>query len=255
MTENITVTGMILSAQPMGEYDRRLVLLTKELGKISAFANGVRRPTSAMSGVTQPFVFGNFTLYEGRNSYSLRGAEAEQYFPELRGDLEALYNGVYFCEFVEALTQENIPAKEELRVLYRSLSALSKKSIGKKLVRAVFELRMLAVGGIKPQVYECVRCRKKEMLRWFSSRGGGCVCEECVRKTDFGAEYEGAPVWSVSPSTLYTMQFILSTPLESLYTFTVKEEVLNELREILSQFVTVHVGRKFKSLELLEVFS
>lgn len=250
MAENVTVTGMILSAQPMGDYDRRLVLLTKEMGKISAFANGVRRPTAQLSGVTQPFVFGQFTLYEGRNSYTLRNAEAQNYFPELRKDLEALYYGVYFCEFVEALTQENLSAREELRVLYRSLGALSKKSIGKKLVRAVFELRMLAVAGVTPQVYECVRCRKKENLIWFSSRGGGCVCRDCVRMAEYGPEYEGTPVWSVSASTLYTMQFILSSPLESLYTFTVKEEVLSELREILSQFIAVHVGRKFKSLEM-----
>lgn len=258
MTESITVTGMILSAQPMGEYDRRIVLLTKEKGKISAFAKGVRRPTAMLAGCSQPFVFGRFTLYEGRNSYTLQAVEAENYFAELRNDLEAVYYGVYFCEFAEAVTREGLPAKEELKVLYRSLGALLKKSIGAELVRAVFELKMLSVGGISPQVYECVKCRKKEELHWFSARSGGCICKNCADKL-WEAEVQeqelviGERYLPVSGSTLYTMQYILATPIESLYTFTVSEDVLRQLKKILKEFLDLHIGRKFKSLEMLEL--
>ena len=74
MAESITVTGMILSAQPNKEYDRRLVLLTKERGKLSVFANGVRRTTAMLSGCSQPFVFGKFTLYE-RHSEQSQGTQ------------------------------------------------------------------------------------------------------------------------------------------------------------------------------------
>ena len=268
MAESITVTGMILSAQPNKEYDRRLVLLTKERGKISVFANGVRRPTAMLSGCSQPFVFGKFTLYEGRESYTLQAAEPENFFAELRTDLEAVYYGVYFCEFAETVTREGLPAKEELKVLYRSLGALLKKSIGVELVRAIFELKMLAVGGISPQVYECVKCRKKEDLHWFSAKSGGCICKACADKLweestlqdgQFSCEGNGTGLivgeryLPVSGSALYTMQYILATPIESLYTFTVTEDVLSQLKKILKEFTDLHIGRKFKSLEMLEL--
>ena len=118
---------MVLSATTIGEYDKRVVLLTKEWGRISAFARGARRPKSPLSASTEPFTFGEFYVYKGRDSYSIEQVEVKQFFPKLRQDLDALYMGLYFCEVADYFTREGMNAKEELNLLYVSLHALTRK--------------------------------------------------------------------------------------------------------------------------------
>ncbi len=118
------VMGMVLSAATIGEYDKRIVLLTKERGRISAFARGARRPKSPLSAATEPFTFGEFYIYKGKDSYVIEQVEAKNYFPELRKDLDDLYMGLYFCEVASYFTREGMQAKEELNLLYLSLRAL-----------------------------------------------------------------------------------------------------------------------------------
>ena len=147
MQELLELTGMVLKAEPIGEYDKRVVLLTAESGKITCFAKGARRMGNRFLAATDPFCFGSFRLFPGRNSYSLNEAEIRNYFAGLREDYEGACYGMYFLELSDYYTMENNDERPMLALLYRSVEALLRENIPNRLVRCVFELKALMLNG------------------------------------------------------------------------------------------------------------
>ena len=238
---------MVLSTMPIGEYDRRVVILTKEQGKISAFARGARRPNSPLIGAVNPLAFGEFTMYEGRTSYTIQSASITNYFAELREDVVGAYYGFYFLEVADYYAKEYTDEREMLKLLYQSMRALINPHIPNRLVRRIFELKALTVNGQAPQVFQCVICGDQERPAVFSPAKGGLVCSECSGDVIDGMILDN--------STLYSMQYIESTPVVKLYTFTVAENVLAELEKVMDRLMEVYVDRRFKSLEILETLT
>lgn len=214
MQEQVKVTGMILRAEPVGEYDRRVVILTRERGKLAAFARGARKQGSRLLAATNPFCFGQFALYEGRTAYSVSEAVISNYFEGLREDVENACYGMYFLEVMDYYTRENSDESDMLGLLYQSLKALQHKGLSNELVRYIFEIKALALNGEYPGLP--------------------------VRKMDF------------LESTVYSVSFIVNTSVEKLYTFTVTGDVLEELREIADIYRKRFIDRNFKSLEILD---
>lgn len=245
MGQTILLNGMVLSTMPIGDYDKRLVVLTRERGKITVFARGARRPNSSMLAATNPFAFGEFELFEGKTAYNACRVSVKNYFRELTEDIETAYYGFYFLELADYYAVENMEAKDMCNLLYVSLRALTKPVFSNRLVRRIYELRMLALAGEYPNLFGCVCCGAKEGLNTFHVKRGGMLCGGC------GAIYGGIPV---DASSLYTLQYIVSAPLEKLYSFQVTDKVLVTLEHILSEYMAHYIDKRFHSLELLDMW-
>ncbi len=227
--------GIVLSSATIGEYDKRVVLLTKENGRFSAFARGARRPKSPLSAVTEPFCFGEFYVFRGRDSYTIEEVRVENFFPELRTDLDRLYMGLYFCEVADYFTREGMSARSELELLYRALDALTETGAGPgsdsdnsnilippELIRRVYELRMLAISGYAPHYSEEEKC-------W---------------RDDIG-------MWKLSETAAYAVGQILTRPLRELFTFKTSDAVLGELNTCVERFFRKNTDKHFRSLDAL----
>ena len=169
MRDAVTLTGIVLSSAPSGEYDKRVVILTKERGKITAFARGARRQHSPMLASTQLFAFGVFRVYEGKNAYTLVSAEISNYFEDIpRDPLKACY-GSYFLEMASYYARENNNEVELLKLVYQTLRMMCKGAISLALIRVIYELRMFVVNGEYPEVFQCRQCGAEEKLKYWGS--------------------------------------------------------------------------------------
>ena len=213
MQEFTQITGMVLKTEPIGEYDRRVVILTTEMGKISAFARGARRQGSRLLAATNPFSFGEFKMYAGRNSYTVTEAAISNYFEGFREDFEGACYGMYFLEVMDYYTRENNDEKEMLKLLYQSLRALLHDGIPNRLVRYIFEMKAMILNG----------------------------------------EFPGMPAegdWE--ESTAYAVSYIMTSGIERLYTFNVTPKVLMQLGQIADDYRRRYTDRPFKSLEIVD---
>ena len=87
------------------------------------------------------------------------------------------------------------------------------------------------------------KCGKTENLIWFDAKECGVVCKDC----------EHGKV-KVSPSTLYTLQYIMYSSIQKLYTFKVSDDVLWELKKIIREYMRYHIDHEFKSLVFCNLF-
>ena len=215
MEDFVIVRGIVLKHAPAGDYDWVATIFTAERGKITAFARSARKPSAKLSGMVEPFCFGTFKLFAGKNSYTIVEADIENYFEGFRTNLEGACYGTFFLELCSFYTRENNEDKELLNLLYLSLKALLKDSIPNKLVRCIFELRALQIEG----------------------------------------EYPGIPEGrNLLESTKYAMEYISSSPLNRLFSFSLTEEVLDELDRVTKEYRRKYIDRSLKSLEMLETF-
>ncbi len=244
MADQSKVTGITLSVYPIGENDRRLTILTKERGKMQIFARGCRRPTHPLFGVTQPLIYCEYVIVEGRNYSYLQSADCRDYFSELKTDLSDIYYSTYFAEMASYFTMEGVEAGGILNLLYVTYSAMRKKLVPSEQIRRLFEFRILQYFGIGLQVFQCLECGKQANLTVMSLENGGVFC------ADHGRNVQGRPL---EGNVLRALQYVASVPLNRLYSFCMDEELFAEFQWIVKHFLRIQVHHRFPSADMLDL--
>ncbi len=173
-----SVTAIVLQRTESGESDRRLTLLTLELGKIDVIASGARKGGSRLAGISEPLVFAKMQLAIGRHRRFVTQAQPLTSYPKLRSDYDVLTCGLAIAELAGAHVPYEAPVPEVFEALSKGLSALggAESSV---LPFVWFSARLMADEGLMPDWTVCAVTGSPVLHTpvWVSPSAGGVVEE------------------------------------------------------------------------------
>lgn len=238
----MTVQGIVLRVTDYNEHDALLTLLTGRHGKLTVKARGLRRKNSPLVAPCQLLAYGEFTLFEYRDQYTVNEAHSLELFTPLRRDLLKLSLGTYFAQAAEVLSQEDFPSPELLSLVLNCLFALSKLDLPEAQIKAVFELRAACLSGYTPDLFGCHICGSQKPDR-FDLSAGQLECRNCRSRESNGIRMP------VTSAVLEAMRYICLCDPKKLFSFRISTETLSQLGNLTEAYLTTQLERGFSTLE------
>jgi len=238
----MTIQGIVLRVTDYNDRDALLTLLTRENGKLTVKARGLRRKNSPLVAPCQLLAYGEFTLFEYRGQYTINEAHAIELFTPLRRDLNKLSLGTYFAQAAEVLSQEDLPSPELQSLLLNCLFALTRLNLPEMQVKAVFELRSACLSGYTPDLFGCHNCGNQQPDR-FDLSEGHLECSSCRSPESRGIRMP------VTPSVLEAMRYISLCDPKKLFSFRLGEDTLEKLSALTESYLCTQLERGFSTLD------
>lgn len=236
-----TTKGLILREVKYKEADRILTVLTDDMGKITVKARGALRNNSKTSAATQLFAFSELTMSEYNGKWNVNEGSTIEEFKGLRSDISALSLASYFAECVEALSNEDVPNVEVLRLILNSLFALSNGLYPQLQIKASFELKLMALSGYEPDLSSCTVCGEEPNEPYFSTENGVVCCRKC-RNATLMADCR------LDMNALNAMRYIFNSQLRRMLSYSLPEESMELLNNVSEEYLLKQSEIRFSTL-------
>ncbi len=242
----VKTSGIVLRTTKYGETGLIATLLTRDFGRVSAIAQGVRTKKSRLLAGLQLFSYSEIVMYKAKQKnglYHLDEMEVLEGFSGLRSDLDKMAYAVYFAEVVKDAANDEAPDDEILSLVLNTLFAVDRGLCGLEKIKTVFEWRLAAVLGYSPNLGGCLRCGKDEICG-LSLAEGAAFCEDC------GGDKPG--VAKLTPGMCSIVEYITSAEGKRIFSFDANEKTINYLSQVSERYISVQLDREFKTLDYLK---
>ena len=141
--------GVVLGRKNFGEADRILILYSRDHGKISLIAKGVRKPKSRKRGHIEIFTQIKFQAIRTNSLDIITEVETINPFENIRSDLKKISVAYYFVEVIGKSAHEGEKNSDAYYHLINHLNELS-ESTAVGILRKNFLTKLLILLGYWP---------------------------------------------------------------------------------------------------------
>ncbi len=239
-----TTEALVLRATDYRESDQILTLFTRDLGKLTASARGVRKKNSPLAAGCQLLCWSELVLFDYQGRWSVKESASRRQFRGLRRDLERFALACYFADVAQLLAVEGEPFPELLSLTLNSLHALDEMDKPPALVKAAFELKAMCLAGYEPMLEGCCFCGAREPSEpRLHLREGALSCAKCLGA---GEEGETCPL---DAQALSAMRHVAYGDPKRLFSFPAEGEGLARLSAAAEGYLLAQLERGFRTLD------
>ncbi|APV43988.1 DNA replication and repair protein RecO [Dehalogenimonas formicexedens] len=235
----VKTEAVVIRRARLREADRVITLFTRELGKISAVAKGVRKAKARLAGHLELLTHTDVTLARGKNLDTVIGSQTLSPNLSIRNSLERTAYALYFAELVSHFAPEEQANRSLFDLFVESLGNLG-EAANAELLSRYFELNLLKNLGYRPELRRCPGCGSelKAQTNYFSPSSGGVLCPDCA---DVSATYP------VSVSALKVMRFILENRYDAVARLKLDPELNLEIASLVRAYIHFHLEKGLRS--------
>ncbi|TSC55480.1 MAG: DNA repair protein RecO (recombination protein O) [Parcubacteria group bacterium Gr01-1014_18] len=193
-----STSGLILRARPYGESDRLFTVFTREQGKTTFLARGVRKAKSKLSRKLAFFAELDFFLAKGRRWDIVAGVETGSNYSGILEGFGRMSAGFYFLELVDRFLGEHVADPRVYEWILFGLGEIGSWEKNEKknhhpMFIPIMTLRLLAYLGYYPHLEDCARCHGRLDLSalFMSYLDGGVLCRDCQQRGGEGIKISG----------------------------------------------------------------
>jgi DNA repair protein RecO (recombination protein O) len=156
----VNTDAIVLRTYNLAEADRIAVCLTRSAGLVRAVARGARRMKSRFGAALEPFTLIRLAFYEKENRelVSISNAEILKSHFDLAAQLEASEVLAYMGELVAEFSPPHEVNEKLFRMVIACVDALESSPVSARLILRYFEVWLLRLAGLFPDVRSCADC-------------------------------------------------------------------------------------------------
>lgn len=239
------VNGLILRSRDYKEADQLLTVYTREQGKMTVQAKGVKKTASKLRGGILLFSQTDLVLTIGKGFPVVTGASAVTMFAALRSDFVRMSYASYAAEFIDQVVSEGQPDENLYRLVLQTFYLL--EHIDPWLAVRHLEVRLLEQQGYGLQLERCLTCGAPLSAEQHHGVYGGLLCPGCAVQ-----EQPGVMLNREGITTLQALDYV---PLHRLGWVYISQSGRKSIEQYLEFQLQQVLGRPLRTRDFLKQLS